>query len=79
MPKQLKIIVDENYSKDAPFTVNFTAPVIISPGNKIALDKFTAVINGIASNFTLPNTTFEFDYGLNFPNFQGAPFIVIWV
>jgi hypothetical protein len=71
MPTQLKIIVDENYTPNAPFTVNFAAPVIIKPGNKIALDKFTAVINGIASNFTLPNTTFEFYYGLNFPNFQG--------
>lgn len=72
MPTQLKIIVDENYTPNAPFTVNFAAPVIINPGNKIALDKFTAVINGIASDFTLPDTTFEFDYGLNFPNFQGS-------
>jgi hypothetical protein len=71
MPTQLKIIVDENYTPNAPFTVNFAAPVIIKPGNKIALDKFTAVINGIASNFTLPDTSFEFYYGLNFPNFQG--------
>ena len=72
MPTQLKIIVDENYTPNAPFTVNFAAPVIIKPGNKIALDKFTAVINGIADNFTLPDTSFEFDYGLNFPNFQGS-------
>jgi len=72
MPTQLKIIVDENYTPNAPFTVNFAAPVIIKPGNKIALDKFTAVVNGIADNFTLPDTTFEFDYGLNFPNFQSS-------
>ena len=72
MPTQLKIIVDENYTPNAPFTVNFAAPVIIKPGNKIALDKFTAVINGIADNFTLPDTTFEFSYGLNFPNFQSS-------
>lgn len=72
MPKQLKIIVDENYSPNAPFTVNFVSPIIVEPGNKIALDKFTAVINGISSNFTLPNSTFIFDYGLNFPNFQGS-------
>lgn len=72
MPTQLKIIVDENYTPNAPFTVNFAAPIIVEPGNKIALDKFTAVINGIASDFTLPDTTFEFDYGLNFPNFQGS-------
>jgi hypothetical protein len=70
MPTQLKIIVDENYTPNAPFTVNFAAPIIVKPGNKIALDKFTAVINGIADNFTLPDTTFEFAYGLNFPNFQ---------
>jgi len=76
MPTQLKIIVDENYTPDAPFTVNFAAPVIIKPGNKIALDKFTAVINNIASNFTLPDTTFEFDYGLNFPNFQGSTVLI---
>ena len=67
MPKQLKIIVDENYSPDAPFTVNFAAPVIIAPGNKIALDKFTAVINNISSNFTLADTTFQFYYALNDP------------
>jgi len=72
MPTQLKIIVDENYTPNAPFTVNFAAPVIVNPGNKIALDKFTAVINGIADNFTLPDTTFEFSYGLNFPNFQSS-------
>jgi len=68
MPKQLKVIVDENYSPNAPFTVNFAAPIIISPGNKIALDKFTAVINNISSNFTLPDTTFTFYYALGAPN-----------
>ena len=72
MPTQLKIIVDENYTPNAPFTVNFAAPIIVKPGNKIALDKFTAVINGIADNFTLPDTSFQFYYGLNFPNFQSA-------
>jgi len=72
MPTQLKIIVDENYTPNAPFTVNFAAPIIVKPGNKIALDKFTAVINGIADNFTLPDTNFQFYYGLNFPNFQAA-------
>ena len=70
MPKQLKIIVDENYTPNAPFTVNFAAPVIVAPGNKIALDKFTAVINNIASNFTLPNTSFDFYYSLNAPNYS---------
>lgn len=73
MPKQLKIIVDQDfYTPFAPFTVNFVTPIIIEPGNKIALDKFTAVINGISSNFTLPDSTFVFDYALNFPNFQGS-------
>jgi hypothetical protein len=72
MPKQLKIIVDENYSPNAPFTVNFAAPVIVEPGNKIALDKFTAVINGITSGFTLPNSTFTFYYSLNSPNFASS-------
>lgn len=75
MPKQLKIIVDEEfYNKDAPFTVNFAAPVIVAPGNKIALDKFTAVINNISSGFTLPNTGFDFYYALNdvIPNSQNV-------
>jgi hypothetical protein len=76
MPKQLKIIVDENYNKDAPFTVNFTAPVIVSPGNKIALDKFTAVINNISSNFTLPDTTFKFYYSLNALNFSESDVLI---
>jgi len=72
MPQQLKIIVGPNYEVNAPFTVNFNAPVIVKPGNKITLDKFTANIRNITSNFALPDSPFTFYYGLNFPNFQSS-------
>jgi len=72
MPQQLKIIVGPNYEPNAPFTVNFNTPVIVKPGNKITLDKFTANIKNITSNFALPDSPFTFFYGLNFPNFQSS-------
>jgi hypothetical protein len=72
MPKQLKVIIDDNYTPLAPTTVNFSAPVVIEPGNRIALDKFTAVINSITSNFNLPDSTFTFYYSLASDNFQSA-------
>jgi hypothetical protein len=72
MPQQLKIIVGPNYEVNAPFTVNFNAPVIVKPGNKITLDKFTANIRNITSNFALPESPFTFYYGLNFPNLQSS-------
>ena len=72
MPQQLKIIVGPNYEVNAPFTVNFNSPVIVKPGNKITLDKFTANIRNITSNFALPDSPFTFFYGLNFPHFQSS-------
>tara|TARA_R110000868_G_scaffold3045_1_gene20510 strand:+ start:2142 stop:3635 length:1494 start_codon:yes stop_codon:yes gene_type:complete len=83
MPTQLKIIADE-YSPNssftvgtsAPFTVNFQAPVVISPGQKIAMDKFAAVIPDITANFALDQSTFTLWYCLNGDNNQSSPVIV---
>jgi len=72
MPRQLKINVDANYVPTAPFTVNFAAPVIIEPGNKIAMDKFSAVIKDITVDFDLPESVFTLWYSLNAPNNQSA-------
>lgn len=72
MPQQLKIIVGPNYEVNAPFTVNFNSPVIVKPGNMITLDKFTANIRNITSNFALPESPFTFYYGLNFQQFQSS-------
>jgi hypothetical protein len=72
MPKQLKVIIDANYNRNAPTTVNFSAPIIVEPGNKIALDKFTAIINGVSTNFSLPESIFTLYYALNAPNFQSS-------
>ena len=79
MPTQLKIIAD-SYSPSsastvgtsAPFTVNFQAPVVISPGQKIAMDKFAAVIPDITSNFALDTSKFTLSYSLNSPNNQSV-------
>ena len=70
MPTQLKIVVEPGYVQNAPFTVNFAAPVIIKPGQKIALDKFTAIVNGITTNFPFSATQFDIYYSVNSPNFQ---------
>tara|TARA_R110002126_G_scaffold271492_1_gene415384 strand:- start:461 stop:1939 length:1479 start_codon:yes stop_codon:yes gene_type:complete len=59
MPRQLKIIADTNITENAPFRVNWTTPVIVKPGNKIALDKFVAVIPDITTNFALPPSSFD--------------------
>jgi hypothetical protein len=72
MPRQLKINVDANYVPTAPFTVNFAAPVIIEPGNKIAMDKFSAVIKDITVDFDLPESVYTLWYSLNAPNNQSA-------
>jgi hypothetical protein len=72
MPRQLKINVDANYTPSAPFTVNFAAPVIIEPGNKIAMDKFSAVIKDITVDFDLPESIYTLWYALNSPNNQSA-------
>ena len=72
MPRQLKINVDANYTPTAPFTVNFAAPVIIEPGNKIAMDKFSAVIKDVTVEFDLPESVFTLWYSLNAPNNQSA-------
>jgi hypothetical protein len=72
MPTQLKIIADayspnsaSTVGTSAPFTVNFSAPIIISPGQKIAMDKFSAVIPDITSNFALDTSKFILYYSLN--------------
>ena len=72
MPTQLKVIVEDGYVQNAPFTVNFAAPVIIQPGQKIALDKFIAVINGITTGFTLLPTKFVFYPSVNSPNLNSV-------
>lgn len=79
MPTQLKIIADD-YSPNsastvgtsAPFTVNFQAPIVISPGQKIAMDKFAAVIPDITSNFALDTSKFTLWYSLNSINNQSV-------
>ena len=73
MPRQLKINVDANYNPSAPFTVNFAAPVIIEPGNKIAMDKFSAVIKDITVDFDLPESIFTLYYSLTGVNNQSTP------
>tara|TARA_R110000868_G_scaffold261405_4_gene519546 strand:+ start:322 stop:1845 length:1524 start_codon:yes stop_codon:yes gene_type:complete len=71
MPTQLKIVVNDGYVQNAPFTVNFAAPIIIKPNQKIALDKFTAVVNGITTGFSIPpGTNFDLYLSLNSPNYQ---------
>jgi len=79
MPTQLKIIADEYTPKtaftagtSAPFTVNFSAPVVISPGQKIAMDKFIAVIPDITANFALDTSVFTLWYSLNGENNQSV-------
>ena len=72
MPRQLKINVDANYSPLAPFTANFAAPVIIEPGNKICMDKFSAVIKDVTVQFDLPESVFTLWYSLNAANNQSA-------
>jgi hypothetical protein len=57
MPTQLKIIAD-SLTPNCPFTVNFATPLIITPGNKITMDKFIAVIPDVTANFGLPSSTF---------------------
>tara|TARA_R110000868_G_scaffold226606_3_gene479261 strand:- start:2746 stop:4221 length:1476 start_codon:yes stop_codon:yes gene_type:complete len=79
MPTQLKIIADDyspNQASDvgisAPFTVNFQAPIVISPGQKIAMDKFVAVIPDITANFALDTSKFTLWYSLNSINNQSV-------
>tara|TARA_R110000868_G_scaffold39444_2_gene137421 strand:+ start:318 stop:1766 length:1449 start_codon:yes stop_codon:yes gene_type:complete len=72
MPRQLKINVDANYTPTAPFTVNFAAPVIIEPGNKITMDKFSAIIKDVTVQFDLPESVFTLWYSLNSPNNQSS-------
>jgi len=72
MPRQLKINVDANYTPTAPFTVNFAAPVIIEPGNKITMDKFSAIIKDVTVQFDLPESVFTLWYSLNSPNNESS-------
>jgi len=79
MPTQLKIIADayspssaSTVGTSAPFTVNFQAPIVISPGQKIAMDKFVAVIPDITSNFTLDTSKFVLEYSVNSINNQSV-------
>ena len=66
MPTQLKIVALDGFNQNAPFTVNFATPVIIKPGQKIALDKFTAAVNGITTGFYIaPNTSFDMYLAVN--------------
>jgi len=79
MPTQLKIIADayspssaSTVGSSAPFTVNFQAPIVISPGQKIAMDKFAAVIPDITSNFALDISKFVLEYSVNSINNQSV-------
>lgn len=70
MAKQLKVVVENGYTQNAPITVNFAAPVIIEPGNKITLDKFSAVVAGLTTGFTVAKTAFDLYLSANSPNYQ---------
>jgi hypothetical protein len=79
MPTQLKIIADayspssaSDVGISAPMTINFSAPVVISPGQKIAMDKFVAVIPDITANFALDTSVFTLWYSLNGENNQSV-------
>jgi hypothetical protein len=79
MPRQLKVLVEGSSVDpsnirvyDAPFTVNFAAPIIIEPGNKITLDKFNAVVNSVTSGFSLPESVFTLYYSLLSANITSA-------
>jgi hypothetical protein len=83
MPTQLKIIADSYFPNQAadvgvsaPFTVNFQAPIVISPGQKIAMDKFGAVIPDITANFAILESIFTLWYCLNGENNASAPITV---
>ena len=68
MPTQLKVNALTGYNTQAPFTVNFASPIIIKPGQKIALDKFSAVVNGITTGFYIPeNQKFDMYLAVNAP------------
>ena len=69
MPTQLKIIAN-TLTPYAPFTANFATPLIISPGNKITMDKFIAVIPDVTSNFALPESTFTLYIAIDALNYQ---------
>lgn len=70
MAKQLKVVVENGYTQNAPITVNFAAPVIIEPGSKITLDKFSAVVAGLTTGFTVASTDFDLYLSANSPNYQ---------
>jgi len=70
MAKQLKIVVENGYTQNAPITVNFAAPVIIEPGTKMTLDKFSAVVAGLTTGFTVSSTAFDLYLSANSPNLQ---------
>ena len=79
MPRQLKVLVlgsasdpSANRVIDAPFTVNFAAPIIIEPGNKLTLDKFSCVVNNLTSGFNLPESIFTLYYSLLSANYIEA-------
>ena len=77
MPTQLKIVALDGFNTQAPFTVNFATPVIIKPGQKIALDKFTAVVNGITTQFYIPpETSFDMFLAINAPVYQKQTVLV---
>jgi len=77
MPTQLKIVALDGFNTQAPFTVNFASPVIIKPGQKIALDKFTAVVNGITTEFYIPpNTSFDMFLSVNAPAYAKQTVLV---
>ena len=56
--KQLKVVVDDYNSQSGLVTAKFYEPVMIPPGSKIAMDKFSMSVNsGSSSNFILDTQT----------------------
>lgn len=56
--KQLKVVVDDYNSSTGLITAKFYEPVMIPPGSKIAMDKFSMSVNsGSSSNFILDTQT----------------------
>ena len=75
MPRQLKVIAS-NVTPNAPFRVNWTTPVIIKPGNKIAMDKFVGVIPDITQNFVLEESTFVMYLDVNAVNYESVDVVI---
>lgn len=71
--KQLKVVVDDYNSSTGLITAKFYEPVMIPPGSKIAMDKFSMSVNsGSSSNFILDTQTVNIRTAYRAPPFSGS-------